>query len=398
MIRCMSEFTLSVALVTGCTSNRGSEDPGDDNGATIDVGGARGITSAGGDTAIAGGKRAGAGGNGGGSIGITVAGGNTAATGVRGGVEVGGTGGGQSGRGGAGTTGDAAGPGGTGGTVAPTAGTDSAPSSVADYGAPGPFSDAKMFKNVGPNNSYTMFRPDASLGRDGFKHPLVSWGNGITTTPQFYREMLTLVATHGFVIIATNDTTVEEAAVVAGLDWLAEQNKSGDMAGKLDNTREATIGYSWGGGASIDAANRDAVLCTVSLHGMPPRRADAFATMHAPLLLTTSTGDEFVTASEYVTPNYEKSTVQTFYGTLGDSSVGHLYIAENNVDSALICGGGALLGTYGSCGGAAEERAPLIAWLRLWVYGDQGARKYFYGNDCLLCRSPWTTPQRKKWQ
>lgn len=386
MNKCMW-FALSVALVTGCTSKRGSEDPGDDGGATIEVGGARNITLAGGNTANAGDKGAvtgGAGGGGGGVNNVTLAGGITAATGGSGGdAEVGGSSGAQSGSGGAGTTGTAAG---------------SVPSSVTDYGAPGPFSDAKMFKNVGPNENYTMFRPDASLGRDGFKHPLVSWGNGITTTPQFYREMLTLVATHGFVIIATNDTTVEEAAVVAGLDWLAEQNKSGDMAGKLDTSREATIGYSWGGGASIDAAKRDAVLCTVSLHGMPPRRDDAFTTMHAPLLLTTSTGDEFVTASEYVTPNYEKSTVQTFYGTLGDSSAGHLYIAENNTDSALICGGGALLGTFGSCGGATEERAMLIAWLRLWVYGDQGAKKYFYGNDCLLCKSPWTTPQRKNWQ
>jgi hypothetical protein len=36
--------------------------------------------------------------------------------------------------------------------------------------------------------------------------------------------------------------------------------------------------------------------------------------------------------------------------------------------------------------------------LRLWVYGDQGARKYFYGSDCILCQSPWVNPQTKNWQ
>lgn len=426
MNRCVCGFALFITLASGCADINDVEEPGSDSGnAATETGGMGAITLAGGNTAITGNRASanggvglgGIGGSGGGG-GVPLTGGSPSTTGGNrfdtrvGGQTTGGNRfdtkvGGQTSNGatgatgitpGTGATGTTANTGGSGNTVTTTPGTGSVPSAVTDYGAPGPFGDAKMFTNVGPNKNYTMFRPDASLGRDGFKHPLVSWGNGITTTPQFYREMLTLVATHGFVVIATNDTTVEEAAVVAGLDWLVEQNKSGEMAGKLDVTREATVGYSWGGGASIDAANRKAVLCTVSLHGMPPRRTDAFATMHAPLLLTTSTGDEFVTASEYVTPNYEKSTVQTFYGTLGDSTAGHLYIAENNTDSALICGGGSLLGTFGSCGGATEERAPLIAWLRLWVYGEQGAKKYFFGDDCVLCKKPWTNPQRKNWK
>ena len=39
----------------------------------------------------------------------------------------------------------------------------------------------------------------------------------------------------------------------------------------------------------------------------------------------------------------------------------------------------------------------MVAWLRLWVYNDQGARKYFYGDDCVLCKAPWAMPQRKNW-
>jgi hypothetical protein len=42
-----------------------------------------------------------------------------------------------------------------------------------------------------------------------------------------------------------------------------------------------------------------------------------------------------------------------------------------------------------------RELAPLIAWLRLWVYGDQAAKAFFYGPDCTLCKSPWTMPQSK---
>jgi hypothetical protein len=250
-----------------------------------------------------------------------------------------------------------------------------------------------MFTGTGPNSNYTVFRADSSLGKNGFKHPIVAWGNGISTTPDQYAQTLTLIATHGFVIVACNDTQVERPCMSAGLDWLIDQDASGPMMGKLDITREATIGYSWGGGGAIDTADRVNVKATVSLHGMPPRVTDAFAKMHAPLLLFTSTGDTFVSANEYVTPNYQKSLVQTFYATFADTTAGHLYVVDQGAAACL----GAILG-LGGCESAVVERAPTIAWLRLWVCGDENAKKFFYGDDCTLCQSPWTTPQRKEWK
>lgn len=249
-----------------------------------------------------------------------------------------------------------------------------------------------MFSNTGPDSKYTLYRPDGSLGKDGFKHPIASWGNGIATTPDQYQKLLTLLASHGFVVIACNDTQAERPCLSAGLDWLVAQDAAGPMQGKLDLTREVTIGYSWGGGAAIDTANRPHVKATVSLHGMPPRETMAFEKMHAPLLLFTSTGDGFVTPEGYVTPNYEKAVGQTFYATLSDQSAGHLYVVD---EGAVACAASIALGT---CKSAAEERAPTIAWLRLWACQDQGAKKFFYGDDCLLCKTPWTKPQRKAWQ
>jgi hypothetical protein len=250
-----------------------------------------------------------------------------------------------------------------------------------------------MFTSTGPNGNYTVFRADSSLGKDGFRHPIVAWGNGITTTPDQYEQTLTLIATHGFVIVACNDTQVERPCMSAGLDWLIEQDASGPMMGKLDLTREATIGYSWGGGGAIDTADRANVKATVSLHGMPPRVTDAFAKMHAPLLLFTSTGDTFVSADEYVTPNYEASLVQTFYATFADATAGHLYVVD---PGSAVCLGTAL--GLGSCQSAAVERAPTIAWLRLWTCADEDAKKFFYGDDCTLCQTPWTVPQRRAWE
>lgn len=262
-----------------------------------------------------------------------------------------------------------------------------------DYAAPGPFDDAVMIENTGPGGDYTLFRPGASLGRGGFKHPVVTWGNGIITTPTAYETTLRFIATHGFVVIAGNSRKPERPLLAVGLDWLIEQNVSeGALKGKLDVYREVTIGYSWGGGAAIDTADRPNVRCSVSLQGMPPRRSDAFDAMHHPLLLITSTSDSVVPPNRYVTPNFQKSKVQTFYATLDDSTADHLYIVD---EGSFYCLASILLGP---CRSAKVVRAPIMAWLRMWVYGDKEARKFFYGDDCVLCKSPWTDPRRKRWK
>jgi hypothetical protein len=123
---------------------------------------------------------------------------------------------------------------------------------------------------------------------------------------------------------------------------------------------------------------------------MPPRGDTAFADMHAPLFLLTSTGDDFVSKSEYVDPNYAQSTVHTFYTTLDDANAGHLYVVDEGAASCL----GGLLG-LGACQGAIAERAPVAAWLRYWACDDAQAGEWFIGDDCTLCAPPWTDTRVK---
>jgi hypothetical protein len=49
-------------------------------------------------------------------------------------------------------------------------------------------------------------------------------------------------------------------------------------------------------------------------------------------------------------------------------------------------------------GSGGRELAPSIAWLRLWVFNDEGAKSFFYGADCRLCKSPWTKQTNAKWK
>jgi hypothetical protein len=259
------------------------------------------------------------------------------------------------------------------------------PAVAGDYAANGPM-PTMIVNGTGPNGMFTVYRP-SMLGANGFKHPVATWGNGITTDPSFYPGLLGAVASHGFVVIASNSTGVTTQDMLSGLDWMIEQNgKAGDYQGKLNTTCLATFGYSLGGGASVGAGAHANVVVTSSMHGV----TGASNTLHAPLLLLTSETDTFVTPVGFVTPTFTASSVQTFYGTLsaaGDpGNQGHLIPVDGAL--SLITTGNANM----------QERAAVVAWLRLWVYADTGAKKYFYGDDCILCKAPWAMPQRKNWK
>jgi hypothetical protein len=252
--------------------------------------------------------------------------------------------------------------------------TGKALAAITDYGAQGPFVPTTV-TNTGPDGQYTMFRPQ-DLGQNGFLHPPVTWGNGITTTPQNYTALLETIASHGFVIIASNSTNVTDVMMTAGLDWLLAQNDApGELQGKLAPECAVTIGYSLGGGAAVTAGSHPNVVTTVSFHGLQGEAEN----LHAPLFLTTSTNDGFVTKAGYVQPTYDRSSgVPTLMATL-------------EVPGATPDFTGHLI----PLGDAGNERAPAVAWLRFWVFGDSGARSYFYGSDCVLCQSPWVDLQRK---
>jgi hypothetical protein len=240
---------------------------------------------------------------------------------------------------------------------------------IADYGGMGPFVPRKIF-NTGPNGQYTIGAPE-TLGIEGFKHPIATWGNGILTTPDAYTIVFDAIASNGIVVIGSNSTNVTAQMMRQGLDWLIAQNDApGEFQGMLDPSRAISIGYSLGGGAAVTTGSHPNVITTVSFHGLQ----GPAESLHGPLLLFTGTLDDFVSAAGFVTPTYNRSTVQTFYATL--TGADHLKPLND----------------------AGEERAPMIAWLRFWVYGDQEARKFFYGDDCVLCQPPWVNPQRKNWQ
>jgi hypothetical protein len=387
-----------VAAGAACSSGSGGEagtggQGGSNSGGTQASGG---TTSAG-----SGGGTSGSGGSGatGGTpaTGGTGTGGRVGTGGSRGTGGSQGSGGTRSGAGGAdtggttGTGGAAGGRSGTGGTSAAggtagratggTPGTGGAGglacastlAAVTDYSAAGPFATTTE-NNTGPDAKSVIYRP-RTLGENGFLHAPIIFGPGIGMQASQLSGLLLSFASHGYVVVGTavlnggpNDPA-NKATMQNALTWIIQQNdKTGTYQGKIATKCAISMGYSVGGTAAVEIGGDPAVATVVSIHGHK-----ATAALHGTMLQTSGTNDTVGLPMQQYT--FDNSKVQTFMGTVSGADHGYIQQATGGV-----------------------QRPAIIAWMRYWINGDTGAKSYFYGDDCVMCKSPWTNPQRKNWQ
>ena len=245
---------------------------------------------------------------------------------------------------------------------------------ITDYKQKGPFKPSSQ-ANTGPNNKFTIFRPDP-LGENGFLHSPIIFGPGITTGPSLYKALLDQLSSHGFVTICANSLTGGPndpgnlKTMQEGLDWIIAQNaQPGVFQGKLAVDRAITMGYSIGATASTQLSSHKAIFTTVSIHGHNTK-----GDPHGPVWLLTGTMDVIDDNRKTLT------TLEEAPAMLAALPIGHL-----NVPTELAANG--------------RYIAPITAWLRYWVNGDQGAKHVILGPDCDVCKSPWITPETNaKWK
>jgi dienelactone hydrolase len=261
--------------------------------------------------------------------------------------------------------------------AADAAGTSTLPP-AADYSDFGPFATSTE-PNTGPDGTYTIVRP-TTLGEDGFLHAPIIFGPGIGGPMESMMDLLQRIASHGFVIVGRQldggpRNPENNRRMIAGLDWLIAQNTTPGSVfeGKLDVTHAASMGYSVGGTGAVDIGGHEAIVTVVSIHGHA-----AEAELHGTLLLMGGTSDIMRDGRSWLAPTYEDSQVQTFFSLVEGANHGYPARTEDGVQSGV-------------------EAPAMIAWLRYWIYNDQDAKRYFFGDDCVMCNSPWTATQRKNW-
>jgi len=374
----------------------GTSSPPAGSGGTVS-GGSGGLSTATGGTIITP-STGGATGSGGakGSGGAPGTGGSTISTGGRGSggltISTGGrgSGGATSGTGGSGKGGASAGTGGsgTGGSMVdgggPAPGGDCVVGTwpTADPSKAGPYKIITE-NEVGPTAGdaldggtsprFTMFRPD-NLAEVSLCHPVITWGNGTGATPNMYGTLLKNFASHGFVVIASNNTNVARgnpAPMIVGVTWVLEQNQdpSSKLYHRIDTTHIGATGHSQGAMATSQASGDSHITTNIPIEG-----ASAQKNLHGPAMFFCGGQDTTVGCSGAKSALAAVTTLPAMYAEL---------IA---VDHGSWMSRGSTLSVSDTA---------FTAWMRVHLMGDTDLRSWFYGASCKLCTdSAWNIDRK----
>ena len=235
----------------------------------------------------------------------------------------------------------------------------------AHYSAAGPWEVSFGTHRDLSGNGYELFYP-AHLGTNGFKHPILTWGNGTYATPGLYVGILNQLASWGFMVIAsTNPMTGTGAEMLAAAQEMLRlnQNPSSIFYGRLDTNAIGALGHSQGaGGAVRTAVNSNRLIKTVVLIDLPAqawisKAADAFdpAQLTVPTLFLGGSEDWLVAAPKILRAYYNAVPGQAALLILNGAD--HLVPQRS---------GGRYLGY-------------LTAWMMCQLQGDHYARGAFVG-------------------
>lgn len=235
--------------------------------------------------------------------------------------------------------------------------------------------------STGPSGGYTLFHPK-ELAPGGALNPIVSWGNGGATTPGDYDYLLPHLASHGFVVIASNNPLVTGSEVRAGIDWIIEQSKdaASPFYQKLDVDNVSGVGYSAGGLATLSVADDPRFVTLVIISGA--NTTDSSRTMntpklHAPMAFL-CTGDS--ASKDNCANDYAVAKVPAFFGVMNGST-------HTDVTELLGLGVPAIMKRLAGA---------TTAWLRWQQMADQSFKPMFAGADCGLCNDTnWTVEPQK---
>jgi len=153
---------------------------------------------------------------------------------------------------------------------------------VTDPQKPGPFTPTS--ETQGPPG-YILFYPK-ELGKDGFKHPIVSWGPGAVENAGIFTTMLNHLASHGFVVISYDATPAGQELVTA-IDWMiAENDRTGSVFYQmLDTTKIAAGGHSAGSLATFVIGADPRLTTTMHISGGTFEPHTDINNLHAPALM-----------------------------------------------------------------------------------------------------------------
>lgn len=222
--------------------------------------------------------------------------------------------------------------------------------------------------------AFTVFRPE-DLGADGRCHPVVTWGNGTGANPNLYKVLLSHLASHGFVVVASDSPNVAQGdppPMVAGVTWLIAENDDPQSIyyHHIDTTHVGATGHSQGGFATTTAGGDSQVTTIAPLCGASQQR-----NLHGPALLLCGGADDVVPCDRIV---------GAFDSITSQPAMFANYVTADHANWVTF------RGTSPS-----PMEATVTAWMRVQLMGDTDLRTWFYGSSCKLCTDEaWEVSQK----
>ncbi len=246
--------------------------------------------------------------------------------------------------------------------------------------------------------THTVYRPKTLDGR----YPVVLWGNGSCVNSNFgYREFLTEVASHGFIVLAIGPWRdspaprqqrpenpaewppfeTQHSQMLDALDWInAENRRQGSPYFGHVGDKVAAMGHSCGGLQTVRVSTDPRITTAVVLNsGM------------------LEDGDQYMVRHDLTRSILQKMHAPIAYFIGGETDIAHAN-AEMDwkelqsmripaLNANLDVGHGA---TYNQPNGGPFAAGPL-AWLKWQLKSDQQARAQLVGERCGLCEGKgWT--------
>ncbi len=265
---------------------------------------------------------------------------------------------------------------------------------------------------------YVVFYP-TELGAAGFKHPILTWGNGTGAVPGQYSVLLTHLASWGFVVIAsTNPNTGTGKEMLAGEDYLVAANADtgSPFFAALDVANVGAVGHSQGAdGAAIallaadasDSAHRfiktvvpielPAQMWTCFGDSDPSCAAaesfDAKNLVHGSVFFVDGSKDNLISPPTQAAATSGEQSVEAYYDATPvetSRAKGTLLGADHN-DIQDHCSAG--LGCAGV--GPKGYLGYVTAWLMMQLQGDAHARSAFAGDAPEFDRDPAWEDQKQ---
>lgn len=220
---------------------------------------------------------------------------------------------------------------------------------------------------------YPAFQGDES-------YPIISWGNGTGATPDRYDELLTHLASWGFIVIDSySKTTGTGKEIVEAIDYLRNKNQQANSMfyQKIQMENIGVSGHSQGSTGVINAHTNyksGSLIKTVVSIALPDLKhcdpEDVYDTSRitVPFLIMGGTRDFLISPV---------STNQLALHNTNASTPVMMGMAKGAAHTAIEGNGG-------------NHRGYLTAWMRYRLLDDQEAMKAFHGNSAeMMLNTYW---------